>query len=956
MSTPWLTIVTVLRDDLPGLERTLASLGGVLDASIQYIVVDSSHDHESVATLVADSAPSAEVIWEEPSGIYPAMNAGLNRARGRYIYFLNAGDELNGQGLFEARKEVEAKSPVWLTAPVEIEEVNGQQVTSPPWAFESESAWAFARGNFPAHQGTIVATEALRSQGGFDIGYRIAADYASMLTLSRKAPPVMLDEPLARFHEGGASTVGWHRAHREFHRARRKILKPTGSLAAREYVATGRRFLAEGAYRSPWPLAGVLGLLAVVLLTFSGVGALEAAASTAVVAIQGVSGAVAWRLATPGRSTSVLELVGAGLALGTAGSLVAGLIWTWWLFPILIAVLWIAGRSRRTSGPIGPLDRNSAWGLVLGLGTGLAALAYSLRSYPLTWSGAWDGYHGDLPFFEALGSSVNQFGPSASIFMTGAELRYHSLSYAWSGQVSYVAAAEPFVVLTRVLPLVAILALVALAASWARRMSARAWIPALAALLVVTGGFVGATFGGVVNFDSPSQTLTTVWLMLFSILLIAAVPNGRILRPGLALALLSFVMAGGKVSTAVVAVGALVGVAAVVILRREYPIKRVAWLTAFIGIPMLAAYLLLIEGSANAGGLGLFQLTDRASSVQGLNPVVTPRGIVAGIAVLVMAVVPRWAGIVWLLRAKDSRWSLHTWLGLGLAATGISTIVVLSGGFNDLWFAVAASAPLAVLSAVGLGNAWDWMVSPGRVRAAAIAGLVVSVVIAALWTTGSSGILGIGWRWAASGTAWVLAALAGLLLARGMRGRFKAAALALALTAIVFASLPSRVIYAAATPFVTDSARAFSTVLFTPLDPPVDMIDSRTLTITSDELAAGRWLRENAVAGDVVVTNRTADAIVPALTRLPTYMSNIHIQAPYGRSGTDAQIIVREKLSWTFINEPTDDRFAQLCAADAQWLWVDTTRTDQRSWEPYATVAFESPTVIVARVESDSCP
>ena len=956
MSAPWLTIVTVLRDDLPGLERTLASLNGVLKDDVEFLVIDSSHDHAAVVSLVADMAPAGVVIWEDPKGIYSAMNIGLKRALGEYVYFLNAGDELKEGGLVAARGVVERQSPVWLTAPVEIEQVDGTHVVSPHWSFEEEAAWAFARGRFPAHQGTIVSTEALRSRGGFDTEYRIAADYASMLVLSHASKPVMVEEPLARFHEGGASTVSWHRAHREFHRARRKILQPTGPLSAREYLATGTRFLAEGSYRSPWVLAGLLGLLTWVLLASSGVGGFQAAVLTVIVGIQGISGAVAWRLATRGRSTSVLELVGAGLALGTAGSLVAGLIWAWWLFPMLIVVLWLISRSNRRTGPITPFDRASALGLVLGLAAGLGALAYSLRNYPLTWSGAWDGYHGDLAFFEALSASVVQLGPGASIFMTDADLRYHSLAYAWSGQVSYAAAAEPFVVLTRVLPLVAIISLVALAASWARRLAAGTWIPALAALLLVTGGFVGATFGGVVNFDSPSQTLTTVWLMLFCILLVSAVPSGRIIGPGLALGLLAFVMAGGKVSTAAVAIGGLAGIGIVVLLRREFSIRRVLLLTAFIGIPMLAAYLLLIEGSANAGGLGLFQLTDRASSVQGLLPVVTPRGILAGIAVLVMAVVPRWAGMVLLIREKQSRWSIQTWLGVGLAATGVATIVVLSGGFNDLWFAVAASAPLAVLSAVGLGRAWDWLGHPRRQLAAMVLGLFIAVLVAALWTTGSSGILGIGWRWAASGTAWVLALLAGLLLAWGLRGRFKSAALVLALTAIVFAALPSRVIYAAATPFVTDSDRAFSTVLFTPLDPPVDMIDSRTLTMTSDELAAGQWLRENARSADVVVTNRTADAIVPALTRLPTLISNIHIQAPYGRSGSDSEILAREELSWAFINKPNDSRFEELCATGAQWLWVDTSRTDQRTWEPYAKITWESPSVIVAHVESDSCP
>jgi len=726
--------------------------------------------------------------------------------------------------------------------------------------------------------------------------------------------------------------------------------------SAREYLASGVRLVSEAAYRSIWSWVLVLFALTLVFLWASGISAPSTAGLTAVVVVQGAAGAIAWRLLFHHRSISILELIGAGLALGTVASMLAGLLWQWWLFPAAIAIGWLTWGRHRDWASISPLDRPSLVALALGVASGLATLVVSLRSYPLDWSGVWSRYHGDMAFFEALSHSVPQFGPTSSIFMSGADLRYHSLAYGWVGQVSETVDAGPFVVLTRVLPLVTIIGIVTLAAGWARRLHPHPWVPTIAVLLITVGGFIGATFGGVINFDSPSQTLTTLWLLLFSYLVLTGLDRGNLPWVGLAVAAVSFAMAGGKVSTAAVAVGGIVVMTIALAVTRSPLIRRAAVLTALTLVSVGAAYFLLIDGSANSGGLGLLQLTDRASSVQGLNPVITPRGILAGIVVLVLAVIPRWLGVAWLAGDPRTRWKASTWLGLGLVATGVITIVVLSGGFNDLWFAVAASAPLAVLSAAGFGAAATWLDDHRTLVLATAGGALVAVVAALLWSTGSTGVIGQGWRWAASASAWGLAlVIAALLTLRGKWSRLKGMA-ALTVVVLVVAAVPSRVMYALAQPLVPPSNQAFSTVLFTPLDPFVEMIDKRQSGIGSDELAAGKWLRDNAEAGEVVATNRTADAIVPALSRMPTFVSNIHIQAPYGQASDVPEIQLREQQSWTFVSDPSNESFKPLCSAGVRWLWVDRSRSNKESWEPFATVVWESPTVVLAKINEAECP
>lgn len=970
--TVWLTIVTVVKNDLPGFTRTLQSLHDQEMAGVEYIVIDGSSARSEIPNRADASGLTARVRWSTPEGIYRAMNEGLQDASGDYILFLNAGDELLPGALAALRTSLDGAAPVWAHAPVEIVGVDGASTITPVWDFPTEREHFFSRGRFAAHQGTVARTEALRSIGGFDETYEIAGDYAMFLHLAQLAPPLELPHPLARFHEGGVSSTRWARTLQEFHRARRSILNPSGPGARREVVGTMRQFLLAAVYRSPWPLTLATSAAGVVLLRITGVEWLSAFVLVAMVLIQGIGGALWWRLLQPSRSVPIVEAVGMGLGLGTAGSALAGLVGPWWLATGVAVLAWIALRflrGRRLS-PLGPLGLPEFSALAIGGATGVAALLVAFRAYPLDWVGRWTGYHGDMPFFEALGASVATLGPTSSIFLDGAGIRYHVLVYGWSGELTVAADAAPFVVLTRLLPLVTVVAMVAIAAAWAKSLTTVRWAPTLAAVLLVTGGFVGTTFGGVLNFDSPSQTMTTLWLLAFSVLALSALVPGspaasRIRSRSLFVAqvvsalLLGIVLAGGKVSSAVVAVGAW----GILVIAGVLTSAAWRWRALLIGIALLAgstiAYIWLLTGSANAGGLETFSLLDRASSVQGLTPVVTPRGIVAGIVILILAALPRWAGVVWLSLDRNMRRAPATVYGWALVAIAIATIAILSGGFNDLWFAIAASAPLAILSAVGVARAAAWLGPEQRTRiiVAVILALGIALLVTVIWTTGTTGIIGNGWRWAGPILGLTLGLLVGAACAVVKRSASLKVCLAFVVITLVTMSVPSKVLYAAAEPLARGTPGIWSPVLFTVQDDFVFTLDQDTTPGWTDQQAdAGAWLRANANPGDLIATNVTRSALVPALTRLPTVASALRLQTPYGYAEDVDLALEREKDSWSFTNSPSQASFETLCQLGVTWVWVDLNKTDTRDWRPFATSAYVNDGVTLLRMDGSLCP
>ena len=256
LQTPWLTVVTVVKDDVDGLARTAASLVAQAEAGDwEWLVIDSSSDDQSVTELIAHTSlptPStARCEWREPRGVYAAMNEALNIATGTFVLFLNAGDWLIDEDvLHRVHAIITETEPSWLFGPVDIIQVDGQRVRTPAWSIDAERRACFARGHFPPHQGTLARRLDLIAAGGFDPAYPIAADYAMFLSLINHADPIQVAFPIAVFVEGGLSTQRWRDSFREFHRARRAILAPRGFTALRERAETVRHYAAVSAYRA----------------------------------------------------------------------------------------------------------------------------------------------------------------------------------------------------------------------------------------------------------------------------------------------------------------------------------------------------------------------------------------------------------------------------------------------------------------------------------------------------------------------------------------------------------------------------------------------------------------------------------------------------------------------------------------------------------------------------------
>lgn len=674
----------------------------------------------------------------------------------------------------------------------------------------------------------------------------------------------------------------------------------------------------------------------------------------ALVVAQGLAGAWTWSWLRP-RST-VFERVGVGLALGTATSAVVGVALFFihprmWLAPVLVvAVVAITVRVRGGQwfpAQRLPIRRSQIAAVAIGAVSGFASLAWAWRSYPLTGSGT--SYHGDMLFFQALAQSLADLGPRESILMSGSQLRYHWLTYAWAGQIGELAAPEPFLMLTRVLPITALLGCVLIVTAWTGRIARHPWAPSIAVLLLVVGGYVGASFGTILNFDSPSQQMSTVWLLGLSVIFLAALRAQRLPWLLIVIAFLAAATTAGKVSAGAIMMFGFAAVAIVSTFRKQAWMRRAWGATAVAAGASVAAFLAWVAGGNDSGGLGLGFL-DKMATVIGLNPMRGTLGVALGTALLVLAVAARWVGVVWLLKDPALRWRPWVVMVTAMGLAGLLAIVVLGQGINDSWFALSASAPLAVGAAAGVGIALARAGMPGLRPPAPVivivAGSLATVVLVlVLWRQPGDAT-----RWLAPLSAVVATGLLGLLAMKRTLPPTTSVLVGITIGLTVIAGV-GRVLPLAG-PLISTREGTRIPSEFTLVD-SFALLDSDTVAPWDQGAReAGRWLRARTSMADLIASNRTRSPLVAALGGRPTYLSGGHYQGPYGPPGAIEEVQLRDGYAHAFVSNPTAETWRPLCEAGVTWLWIDPSLTPVRDWSPYVSIEQSGASVILARASS----
>ena len=89
---PKVSIITVVRNNQDGLQKTLENLTGLDYPAVELVVVDGASTDGTLGVVEKFADRMAYWVSEPDNGLYDAMNKGILAATGDYLWFVNAGD------------------------------------------------------------------------------------------------------------------------------------------------------------------------------------------------------------------------------------------------------------------------------------------------------------------------------------------------------------------------------------------------------------------------------------------------------------------------------------------------------------------------------------------------------------------------------------------------------------------------------------------------------------------------------------------------------------------------------------------------------------------------------------------------------------------------------------------------------------------------------------------------
>ena len=173
-----LSIITINYNNAEGLRKTMDSVLAQTYKDFDYVIVDGASTDDSVDIIHAYSqlpiANLHEITWlsEPDTGIYNAMNKGIQMASGEYLLFLNSGDFLIADDVLEKVFENECTTDI-LCARCNVSD-NGKVVwtSNPPNIVTFGTLYTVGL----AHQSTFIRKSLFEKYGYYDESFRYNAD------------------------------------------------------------------------------------------------------------------------------------------------------------------------------------------------------------------------------------------------------------------------------------------------------------------------------------------------------------------------------------------------------------------------------------------------------------------------------------------------------------------------------------------------------------------------------------------------------------------------------------------------------------------------------------------------------------------------------------------------------------------------------------------------------------
>jgi glycosyltransferase involved in cell wall biosynthesis len=210
-SRPTFTIITATYNAGRALARTADSLRRQSFLAFEWIIIDGASADGTASTVADFGSLAINFVSEPDTGIYNALNKGLDRIQGQWVLILGAGDELDAADTLARAAPVLGAQPSTITTVYGSVAVHDQRSGGVLRYWDRtweglDGPWGAGRPKLPCHQGVFQRAELFEKGFRFDERCRISADNEILLRELIAERARKIDLLVARFEVGGASS------------------------------------------------------------------------------------------------------------------------------------------------------------------------------------------------------------------------------------------------------------------------------------------------------------------------------------------------------------------------------------------------------------------------------------------------------------------------------------------------------------------------------------------------------------------------------------------------------------------------------------------------------------------------------------------------------------------------------------------------------------------------------
>ncbi len=171
---PLISVITINYNNAEGLEKTISSVANQSFQNFEILIIDG-HSSDKSVDIIKQSNRIDFWVSEKDNGIYDAQNKGIKQAKGAYLLFLNSGDTLFDNNVFENFSDFSGnkKTGIVYGNTNLINENKSNELLCPPQKLDLNYMF---RHNIN-HQACFIKRSLFEKYGLYDLKYKICSDF-----------------------------------------------------------------------------------------------------------------------------------------------------------------------------------------------------------------------------------------------------------------------------------------------------------------------------------------------------------------------------------------------------------------------------------------------------------------------------------------------------------------------------------------------------------------------------------------------------------------------------------------------------------------------------------------------------------------------------------------------------------------------------------------------------------